>query len=88
MRVRAAANVFAREFEGEIVLLDLARGDYYGLDAIGARLWTGLMAGSTTAEIAAQIGPEYDVDAGVIEQDLRTLVEDLLAHGLIEAVEA
>ena len=86
-RVRVAANVFARDFDGEVVLLDLARGDYYGLDAIGARLWNGLMAGRTASEVAAQIGPEYDVEPDVIEQDLHALVDDLLARGLVEKID-
>lgn len=87
-RVRAAANVFARDFDGEIVLLDLARGDYYGLDAIGARLWNGLMAGKTAAEVAAQIAPEYEVEPDVIARDFDALVAELLAQGLVEAVDA
>ncbi len=87
VRVRAAANVFARDFDGEIVLLDLARGDYFGLDAIGARLWNGLMAGKTAAEIAAQIGPDYDVEPAVIARDLDALVAELIAQGLVEEVD-
>lgn len=83
-RVRCSRNVFARDFEGELVLLDLARGDYYGLDEVGAALWHGLMAGRTVAEIAADLGPRYEVDDDQLRQDLVALLEDLFAKGLVE----
>lgn len=85
-RVRCSRNVFARDFEGELVLLDLARGDYYGLDEVGAALWHGLVAGRTVAEIAADLGSQYDVDDARLRQDLVALLEELVAKGLVEAV--
>jgi len=86
-RVRSTRHVFAREFDGELVLLDLARGDYYGLDAIGARLWHGLVAGRTVADIAAEIAPDYDVEPEVLRRDLVALLVELGDKGLVEADE-
>jgi len=83
-RVKSSPHVFAREFDGDLVLLDLARGDYYGLDALGARLWHGLMAGRTVADIAAELEPEYDVEPATLRRDLLDLLEDLAAKGLVE----
>lgn len=83
-QLRSTRHVFAREFDGELVLLDLAKGDYYGLDAIGARLWGGLMAGRTVADIAAELSPEYDVEASIFQTDLLRLARDLAEKGLVE----
>jgi hypothetical protein len=83
-RVRGTRHVFAREFDGELVLLDLARGDYYGLDTIGARLWRGLMEGRTVADIATEIAPEYDVEPATLRSDLVELLRDLAEKGLVE----
>lgn len=85
-RVKSSRHVFAREFDGDLVLLDLARGDYYGLDALGARLWHGLMAGRTVADIAAELEPEYEVEPATLRRDLLDLLEDLAAKGLVEQV--
>jgi hypothetical protein len=83
-KVRSTKHVFAREFDGELVLLDLARGDYYGLDAIGARLWNGLVGGRTVADIATELCTEYDVEAATLRADLLALARDLAEKGLLE----
>jgi hypothetical protein len=85
-RVRSTKHVFAREFDGELVLLDLARGDYYGLDAIGARLWHGLVAGRTVADIATEIGTEYEVEDATVRADLLALARELVEKGLVEGL--
>lgn len=83
-RVRSSKNVFAREFDGELVLLDLARGDYYGLDAVGARLWQSLMEGASVDETAATLAQDYDVDPSVLRADLMALLSELADKGLVE----
>jgi hypothetical protein len=85
-RVRCARHVFAREFDEELVLLDLTRGEYYGLDRLGARVWNGLVAGRSIAEIARDVLPDYDVEQEVLRADLVALVRDLAQKGLVEVV--
>ena len=43
-------SVICRELSGETVLLNLESGVYYGLDAVGTRVWQLLMQGRTIAE--------------------------------------
>jgi len=85
-RVRSTQHVYAREFDGDLVLLDLAAGDYFALDEIGARLWSGVNSGRTVADITAELVKEYDVDASRLEADLLALLGDLLAKRLVEVV--
>ncbi len=85
-RMKSAKHVYARDFDGDLVLLDLAGGDYYGLDEIGARLWTGLMEGRTVADVAQRLTQEYDVEVARLEADLLELVRELAAKGLVEIV--
>ncbi len=80
---KAAPHVFVREFDGELVLLDVARGDYFGLDALGARLWEGITSGRTPHEVAEEITVEYDVDYGQSIADLTRLAEELVERGLL-----
>ena len=82
-RVSVGADVHVREFDGSLVILDLARGDYFGVDEVGAKLWEGLARGESPAEVAAAIGPDYDVDPGVLERDLVRLTDELVARGLV-----
>jgi hypothetical protein len=80
---RAAPHVFAREFDGELVLLDVARGDYFGLDAVGARLWEGLTKGRTPHEVAEEITHDYAVDLVQSVADLTRLADELVERGLL-----
>jgi hypothetical protein len=84
-RARAVRHVFAREFDGELVLLDIGKGDYYGLDEIGAKLWQGLAGGQSIAEIVDSLVGQYEVDRATLSDDLIALVRDLVSRGLLEA---
>ena len=81
-RVRPAAGVLVRELEGEAVLLNLDTESYYGLDEIGARMWSVVNA-SDSVEAAFQIlVAEYEVDSRRLRDDLQTLVEEWIEHDL------
>ena len=82
-RVRIPQEVIARQVGDETVMLDLAKGTYYGLDPVGARMWQLLLEGKTLAEVCDVIADEYDVSRDSLERDLLSLVDSLVAHGLI-----
>ena len=82
-RVRCADAVHARLFDDELVILNLAKGEYFALDALGARLWAGLQAGRSVEEIAADVVAEYDVASDRALADLVALGEELVAQGLM-----
>jgi Coenzyme PQQ synthesis protein D (PqqD) len=81
--LRCADAVHARLFDDELVILDLARGEYFALDPIGARLWSGLQTGKAIGEIAREIVAEYDVEFDTALADLTALGDDLVARGLL-----
>lgn len=82
-RVRVSHDVFARDFDGEVFVVDLRRGDYFGLDGLATRVWEGLIAGKTLREIADVLVDDYDVDLTRLQADLVRLLEDLVNRGLV-----
>ena len=81
-------DVFAREVGGETVLLDLATGIYFGLDAVGARIWQQIESeNATLAEACDVVEREYDVSREQLERDVLALAERLLEHGLVATAE-
>ena len=82
-RVTVAADVHVRDFDGELVLLDLAKGDYFGVNRVGARVWAGLQEGKTLREIASVLTLEYAVEPGHLLSDLIALTDELLTQGLV-----
>jgi hypothetical protein len=69
---------------GEVVVLDLDSGTYYGLDEVGAKVWSVIEQPASFRTICDEIIAEYDVDAGRCEQDVRAFIERMHAVGLIQ----
>jgi hypothetical protein len=76
-------SVIYRELAGEVVLLNLQSGVYYGLDAVGSRVWQLLMQSRGVDEVCEILLDEYDVSAETLRIDVDRLVGDLSDKGLV-----
>lgn len=76
-------NVLIRFLDQESVLLNLNTEKYFGLDAVGTRMWQ-LLTGSPTIEAACvQLLEEYQVDSETLRSNLSELLDHLAENGLI-----
>ena len=66
-----------RDLDGEAVILDLGSGTYFGLNAVGARIWQLLQAHGTLRAVFDDLCREYDAAPDVLERDLIALVSRL-----------
>ena len=88
--ISASSTVVATEAQvsadlaGEAVILSLQSGMYYGLDEIGAYIWTLIQEPRTVGEIRDAILDEYDVESDRCERDAVELLERLADAGLVE----
>jgi hypothetical protein len=87
-RVRLNGEVQFQEMQGEAVLLNPASGVYFGLNAVGTRIWQLLGECGLLSEVADRIAAEYDASPARCAADLLTLVADLEHHGLVRAESA
>jgi hypothetical protein len=84
---RAGVDVVVRELEGEMVLLNLTSGTYFGLDRVGTRVWQLVEEQATLDGVLAVMREEFDAPADVLERDVVRLVSELAAQGLVVARE-
>ena len=82
-KVKIPDQVLARQIGEETVMLDLAKGTYFGLDPVGARIWQLLAEGKTLAEVCDAMMVEYEVSREEIELDVARLAGELADRGLI-----
>ena len=82
-----AKDQISCNLDGETVILNLKYGKYYGLNAVGFRIWNLLQEPKTVNEIRDYILSEYEVDLESFDRDLLTLIQQLLAANLIEVKE-
>lgn len=86
-RVEPRPHVHAREFDGEMVILDAEGGEYYALDELGARVWKRMEQGCTFGEVANEVHADYDVEITVLLNDLLSLGNEWIRRGLVQPME-
>jgi hypothetical protein len=82
--VRRSTNQIACDMDGEVVILDLKSGTYFGLDPVAAKVWTLIEEPMCLAAIREAIVAEYDVDAETCGRDILTFLNQMQAVGLVE----
>ena len=82
--VVAAKDQVSCDLGGEAAILSIRNGVYYGLDPVGAQIWSLLQKPQRVDEIREAVIREYAVEPERCERDLIALLEKLLSEGLIE----
>lgn len=82
-KIDISGDVVAREVGDETMLLNLASGTYFGLDAVGGRFWQLLEEGKSPLAARDALLAEYEVAAEVLERDLESLLDELADNGLV-----
>ena len=85
-RVKILKDVVFREVEQEMVLLNLGTGSYYGLDAVGSRMWDLLAEKKNIREVLEIMLQEYEVATEDLQRDILHLLQELKTRGLVEVV--
>ena len=86
--VAATKEQVSSDLAGETVVLSMQSAMYYGMDAVGSRIWELVRDPIQVASIVDAIVDEYDVDRDQAEADVRVFLTDLAAKGLIEVKDA
>jgi hypothetical protein len=83
--VAAAKDQVSSNLGGEVAILQISAGTYYGLDGVGARIWDLIQEKPRTVrEIREVLVSEYEVEPDRCESDLIVLLQRLADEGLIE----
>jgi hypothetical protein len=82
--VEANQEQISSDLGGEAVILNLKTGVYHGLNEVGALIWTLIQEPKVVSDIKQMLLQEYEVEDQQCDRDLKALLEDLLAAGLID----
>ena len=83
-KIVASTDQISGDLSGEVVVLNLKNGTYYGLQDVGNRVWELLQQPTTLLKVQSAIADEYDVALDVARQDVQELVDSLASEGLVE----
>jgi len=83
-QVVVSKDQISTDLGGEVAILNLEAGTYYGLEAVGARIWSLIQEPRTIKEIRDVLVSEYEVEPERCERDLVALLQGLADEGLVE----
>ena len=86
--VQAAPGQVSTDVDGHVVIMQVAQGEYLGLDKVGARIWELVREGGTLEEMEATLVEEYEVEPERCRRDLRRLIDELEERELVEVYPA
>jgi hypothetical protein len=84
-RVSVGERVLYQAIGEELVLLNFADSQYYGLDAVGADVWRLLGEHRRPTTVVEKMAEIYDADPVQIRGDVEALISELLNVGLLTA---
>ena len=81
--ISVSSNKVTANLVDEMVILDSDSGIYYGLNPVGSRIWELIQEPKTVKQVRDALLAEYDVEPERCENDILTLLQDLLTNELI-----
>ena len=83
-RLRVPEDVLVSDLDGESVILNLKTESYFGLDTVGARMWTAVTTADSIQAAYDTLAEEFDVDPQQLRADLVEILDNLIEHGLLK----
>lgn len=81
--VIASSEAISCDLDGEAVILHVGSGTYFGLNPLGAEIWSLIQQERTVSEICDRLLDEYDVGREQCETEVMALLCRLKEEGLI-----
>ena len=73
--------------DDEVVVMDMISGKYFGLNAVGSRMFTLLKENLSIETTLETLSKEYTVEKGQLKSDLLALLKNLKTKGLLDTDE-
>ena len=68
---------------GEVVMMSIEQGQYFGLDDIGSDIWKRLDPPCAFADLIDRLAADYDADRASIAADVRALLETMAERDVV-----
>ena len=81
---KCPANFSETEIDGEVVVMDLTRGDFFSLTSTAAAAWQLIDGTRTRASLIAALAQDYGAASETIAAEVDTFLDQLGAARLID----
>jgi len=84
--LRQHADQIAAEADGEVLMMHVESGDYFGLNEVASFIWHRLGTPCTVEELCHAVLAEFDVEPDRCETDALAYLQGMVEDGLVEVV--
>jgi hypothetical protein len=81
--IRRIPDLLETEVDGDVVALDVERGECYGLDAVGTDIWKLLAEDTSISEITDTLLEQYEIDRETCLREVSRIVSELQESELL-----
>jgi hypothetical protein len=82
--IKQSGKLITSNLDGEIVMLSVENGKYYGMDDIGSRIWELIAAPLKVSKLIDLLVEEFDVERKRCESDVLTFLNAQYRENVIE----
>jgi len=80
-------DLVAAVMDGDIVMMSIERGLYFGISGVGTRIWALLEIPMSVEDLVRIIRSEYEIDEVTCQTDLLAFAQDLVGNGIVQIAE-
>ena len=77
-------DLVCAEMDGDLVMMSIENGEYYGIGGVGTRIWELLDQPTTIQQLVETIKSEFDIEEDQCRDDVLSFSEKLFELGLIK----
>jgi hypothetical protein len=86
MRVEISDGVIWRDLGGDVVILNVETGVYFGLDGSGGQIWRELVKHGTIEKTFQSLKQQFDIEPDELRRDLDALVDQFVQKRLVQLI--
>src|SRR6266853_1901702 len=81
--ISRSPSVLTAEVDGEVVMMSIEQGRYFGLDDIGSDVWHRIEPPCSFAALIDRLAADYDADRATIAADVQVLLARMAEQDVV-----
>ena len=81
------ADLISADMDGDVVMLDVENGKYFGLNAVGAQIWEAIETPQNVSDVCTAIEQAFEVSRSICETDTLAILKDMHDRDMLHIID-
>ena len=72
------------DIDGQLVMMSIEKGEYFGLDEVGTRIWDLIEQPRSVDQLCSRLQEEFEIDNETCEKHVLGFLDNLSQLGLVD----